>query len=153
MTLDPTIVIVIGSCLVIALIWFCTSRKPAADPVFEELNARYGVDEDAVADVPLEFRVVGWKRKGRWPPWYQDYIKVAIDKDFFYTDALCAIYRTIPAIRIPLRDLTFVETKFFWTTLYRLDVFNIRGIPAGQILLPEGYFAEHQRLFELRSDP
>ena len=148
MTTDPTIIIVIGSIFVVALIWFYTSRKPATDPVFEEVNARYGVDEEIVAEVPLDFRVVGWKRKGHWLPWCQDYVKVAIDKDFFYTNALYAIYKTIPAIRIPLDDLSFVETKFFWTTLYSLDVFNIHGIPDGQILLPAGYFAEHQRLFD-----
>ena len=153
MTIDPTIIMGIGLTVVAALIWFYTSRKPTTDPVFEELNTKYGVDEHTVADVPLEFRVVGWKRKGRWIPWYQAYIKIAIDKDFFYTDALFGIYKKVPAIRIPLRDLSFVETRFFWTALYRLDVFNIRGIPAGQILLPEGYFTEHQSLFESRSDP
>jgi hypothetical protein len=142
LTLSPSIAISLGLFLCFALVWFYYRRQPKRDPFIEALQERYRIDDATSIDTPLKLRVYAWKRAGFFSsPWIHGYHKIGVDEDFLYLTSMGMFWEAGPTARIPLCDLSLVGTKFFWIPLLSFDVYDINGVPTGQLLLPVSFLA------------
>lgn len=140
--LNPMYVVLLGIALCALLVWFYASRRPTESPFIEAINERYRIGSDSLSIIPLEVRVFGWKRAGLSMLWIQDSSRIGADRDALYIERLCSASKCIPAVRIPLNDLSLVDSKYFRTVQVHLDVFEIDDVADGQLLLPVGYLTD-----------
>jgi hypothetical protein len=130
------IIVLLGVCAVVALVWFYTLRKPTPDPFINVLNDRFRGSDDKSIDVQLKCRVIAWLRTKSVSSLVVDqWGKIGADDRFLYFTRGSGR----PVFKIPLNDLVFINSRFFWGALLRFDVYEIVGIETGKLLIPVGF--------------
>ena len=76
--------------------------------------------------------------------------KLAVTHDSLFIAQPPLINKLIPTIEIPLRSLSRVDSRFYWSAMSRFDAFEIGGISDGKLLLPVGLVGEDSRHNEER---
>jgi hypothetical protein len=111
-------------------------RKPTPDPFINVLNDRFRGSDDKSIDVELKCRVIAWLRTKSVSSLVVDqWGKIGADDRFLYFTRGSGR----PVFKIPLNDLVFINSRFFWGALLRFDVYEIVGIETGKLLIPVGF--------------
>ncbi len=147
--IDFLAIIVVGA--VIVFIGFRVMRDAADEPFMAALIQRFRASDEIAQDIELKRRIYGWTHTGSSVARTSGTSKLAVAHDALFIAQLPLVKRVIPTIEIPLESLSKVDSRFFWSAMSRFDVFEIDGIPDGNLLLPIGLVSTESRKGDQRS--
>ena len=114
------------------------------------LIEKYPADDDSARDVSLKRHFFGSISAGKSVARTSGVSKLAVTHDSLFIAQPPLINKLIPTIEIPLRSLSRVDSRFYWSAMSRFDAFEIGGISDGKLLLPVGLVGEDSRHNEER---
>jgi len=106
------------------------------------LIEKFPANDDSTRDINLKRHFVGSISTGKSVVRTSGVSKLAVTHDSLFIAQPPLINKLIPTIRIPLRSLSRVDSRFYWSAMSRFDAFEIGGISDGKLLLPVGLVCE-----------
>lgn len=129
----------------IALVWFFVARDSAKEPFMAALIEKYPAKDNSARDINLKRHFFGTINAGNLVVRTSGVSKLAVTHDSLFIAQPPLINKLFPTIEIPLRSLSRVDSRFYWSAVSRFDTFEIDGISGGKLLLPVGLVGEYRR--------
>ena len=102
------------------------------------LIERFRFNHEIPNGIEMKRRLFGWLQAGDSVVRTSGTSKLAVTSDSLLIAEPPLVDKLIPTLEIPLDSLSKVDSRFFWSAMSKLDVFEIDGVSEGKLLLPVG---------------
>jgi hypothetical protein len=129
--------------VLIVLVWLIVPIRARNEPFLSELVSRYPFDTLGQSDPRIDYvrKYFGWRDTGRRTSRFSGMSKLGTSDDMLVLKHPLLFRSLIPSIAVPKQRLRYVGTEFLWSAVRKFDVFEVDGLPSGQLLLPVNFVA------------